>query len=107
MLRLVPTPPPARADLCNTFPVSLACGAANGIASTVSTVVNVGGNAVKLTVDTASGAISLGNKVIGKAVSLGGKIVCNWIAEGWLKKFLCGPVKSLLFKAASAATKMA
>jgi hypothetical protein len=53
LLRLVPTPPPARADLCNTFPVSLACGAANGIASVVSTVVNVGGSALKLSVDTA------------------------------------------------------
>jgi hypothetical protein len=104
-LRLVPSPPPARADLCNTFPISLACGAANGIASTVSTVVNVGGSAVKLSVDTASGAISLGNKVIGKVVSSAGGIACNWIAEGWQRKFLCGPVKSLLSKAASAAGK--
>jgi len=103
MLRLVPTPPPARADLCNTFPISLACGAASGIASTVSTVVNVGGSAVRLTVDTATGTISVGNKVIGKVVGSAGRVACNWIAEGWQRKFLCGPVKALLSKAASAA----
>lgn len=106
VLRLVPSPPPARADLCGTFPVSLACGAANAVASTVSAVVDVGGKAARLTVNTASGAISVGNKVVGKVVSSGGGIACNWIAEGWMKKLGCGPVKSLLSKAASAAGKV-
>ena len=106
MLRLIPTPPPARADLCNTFPISLACGAANGIASTVSTVVDVGGKAATLTVNTASGAISLGGKVVGTLVNAGGNVLCNWVAEGWQKKLLCGPAKSLLSKALAAASKV-
>ena len=106
MLRLIPTPPPARADVCSTFPVSLACGVANGIASTVSAVVDVGGKAATLTVNTSSGAISLGGKVVGKLVSVGGNVVCNWVAEGWQKKLLCGPAKSLLSKALGAAGKL-
>jgi hypothetical protein len=44
--------------------------------------------------------------VIGKAVSLSGKIVCNYVAEGWMKKIGCGPIQSLLSKAASAAGKV-
>ena len=87
-LRLIPTPPPARADVCGTFPISLACGAANGIASAASTVVHVGGGAAKLGVNVTTGAISLGGKIIGKAVSVGGNILCNWVAEGWQKKLL-------------------
>jgi hypothetical protein len=106
-LRLIPTPPPARADVCGTFPISLACGAANGIASAASTVVHVGGSAAKLSVNVASGAISLGGKFIGKAVSVGGNILCNWVAEGWQKKLLCGPVKSLLSKVAGKAAQSA
>jgi hypothetical protein len=106
MLRLIPTPPPARADVCGTFPVSVACGVANGIASTVSSVVDVGGKAAKLTVNTGSGAISLGGKVVGKLVNSGGQVLCNWVAEGWQKKLLCGPAKSLLAKALAAAGKV-
>jgi hypothetical protein len=97
-LRLIPSPPPARAGVCGTFPISLACGAANGIASVASTVVHVGGSAAKLSVNVTSGAISLGGKVIGKVVSVGGNVLCNWVAEGWQKKALCGPAKSLLSK---------
>jgi hypothetical protein len=97
-LRLIPSPPPARAGVCGTFPISVACGAANGIASVASTVVHVGGSAAKLSVNVTSGAISLGGKVIGKVVSAGGKFVCNWVAEGWQKRLLCGPAKSLLSK---------
>ena len=37
-LRLIPTPPPARADVCGTFPISIACGAVNGAGSVLSTV---------------------------------------------------------------------
>ena len=99
-LRLIPTPPPARADVCGTFPISIACGAVNGAGSVLSTVVDLGGGAAKLGVNVTTGAISLGGKVIGKAVSVGGNIVCNWIAEGWQRKLLCGPVKSLLSKLA-------
>jgi hypothetical protein len=99
-LLLIPTPPPARADLCGTFPISIACGAVNGAGSMLSTVVDLGGSAAKLGVNVTTGAISFGGKVIGKAVSIGGNIVCNWIAEGWQKKLLCGPVKSLLSKLA-------
>ena len=60
-LRLIPSPPPARAGVCGTFPISLACGAANGIASVASTVVDVGGSAVKLSVNvTAARSASAG-----------------------------------------------
>lgn len=97
-LRLIPSPPPARAGVCGTFPISLACGAANGIASVASTVVHVGGSAAKLSVNVTSGAISLGGKVIGKVVSVGGNVLCNWVAEGWQRRLLCGPAKSLLSK---------
>jgi hypothetical protein len=99
-LRLIPSPPPARAGVCGTFPISLACGAANGIGSVVRTVVHVGGGAVKLGVNVTSGAISLGGKVVGKAVSVGGKIFCDWVAEGWMKKLGCRRVSSLLSKLA-------
>ena len=44
-LRLIPTPPPARADVCGTFPISIACGAVNGAGSVLSTVVDLGGGA--------------------------------------------------------------
>jgi hypothetical protein len=103
---LVRRPPAADADLCGSFPVSLACGAVNGVAGAVSTVVSIGGSAAKLTVNTASGAISLGGNVIGKVVSVGGKIACNYVAEGWMKKLGCGPIQSLLSRAASAGRKI-
>ena len=102
-LRLIPTPPPARADLCGTFPIGIACGAVNGAGSVLSTVVDVGGGAAKLGVNVTTGAISVGGKVIGKAVSVGGNILCNYVAEGWMKKLGCGPVKSLLSKLAGKA----
>ncbi len=102
-LRLIPTPAPARADVCGTFPISIACGAVNGAGDVLSTVVDLGGGAAKLGVNATTGAISLGGKVIGKAVSVGGNVLCNYVAEGWMKKLGCGPVKSLLSKLAGKA----
>jgi len=102
-LRLIPAPPPAQADLCGTFPISIACGAVNGAGSVLSTVVDLGGSAATLGVNVTTGAISLGGKVIGKVVSVGGNILCNYVAEGWMKKLGCGPVKSLLSKLAGKA----
>jgi hypothetical protein len=102
-LRLISTPATARADVCGTFPISIACGTVNGAGSVLSTVVDLGGGAAKLGVNVTTGAISLGGKVIGKAVSVGGNVLCNYIAEGWMKKLGCGPVKSLLSKLAGKA----
>jgi len=102
-LRLIPTPAPARADVCGTFPISIACGAVSGAGSVLSTVIDLGGGAAKLGVNVTTGAISLGGKVIGKAVSVGGNVLCNYIAEGWMKTLGCGPVKSLLSKLAGKA----
>ena len=102
-LRLIPTPAPARADVCGTFPISIACGAVNGAGDVLSTVIGLGGGAAKLGVNVTTGAISLGGKVIGQAVSVGGNILCNYVAEGWMKKLGCGPVKSLLSKLAGKA----
>lgn len=107
-LRLLPAPPAARADLCGTFPVSLACGAANGIASALSTVVNVGGSAAKLTVNTASGVISLGGKVVGKVVNAVGGPACTVVGkvgEGWWGN-VCSAAKGLLGKALTVAGKV-
>jgi hypothetical protein len=107
-LRLLPAPPAASADLCGTFPVSLACGAANGIASALSTVVNVGGTAAKLTVNTASGAISLGGKVVGKVVNGAGGLACTVVGkvgEGWWGN-VCSAAKNVLGKALTAAGKV-
>ena len=41
--------------------------------------------------------------MVGKLVSVGGNVLCNWVAEGWQKKLLCGPAKGLLSKALTAA----
>ena len=102
-LRLIPTPAAARADVCGTFPISIACGAANGAGDVLSSVIDLGGGTAKLGVNVTTGAISLGGKVIGKAVSVGGNILCNYVAEGWMRKLGCGPVKSLLSKLAGKA----
>jgi hypothetical protein len=102
-LRLIPTPATARADVCGTFPIGIACGAVNGAGDVLSTVIALGGGAAKLGVNVTTGAISFGGKVIGKAVSVGGNILCNYVAEGWMKKLGCGPVKSLLSKLAGKA----
>jgi hypothetical protein len=83
-LRLIPTPAPARAEVCGTFPISIACGAVNGAGDVLSTVIDLGGGAAKLGVNVTTGAISLGGKVIGKAVSVGGNVLCNYVSEGWL-----------------------
>ena len=102
-LRLVPSPPPARADLCNTFPISIACGAANGVASVVSTVVNIAGKEVQIALDTTSGAISLGGKVIGKINSAGCWIFDKTIGGGWKTK-VCNAATSLVAKVTGGAS---
>jgi hypothetical protein len=107
-LRLIPAPAPARADLCGTFPISLACGAASGIASAVSTVIDIGGGAVKLTVSTTSGAINLGGKIVGKVVNSAGGLTCKAIGtvgEGWWGK-VCNAAITLAGKAQSIAGKV-
>ena len=106
-LRMIATPAPAKADVCGTFPISLACGAANGIASAVSTVVDIGGSAVKVTVNTASGAFSLGGKIVGKVVGSAGGLTCKAIGtvgEGWWGK-VCNAALSIASKAQSLAGK--
>lgn len=101
-LRLVPSPPPARADLCGTFPISVACGAANGVAGVVSTVVDLGGKGVQIALNTTSGAISLGGKVIGRIGSAGCWIFDKTIGGGWKTK-VCNAATSLVNKATHAA----
>jgi hypothetical protein len=109
-LRLIPSPPPAHADLCGTFPISVACGAANGIAGALSTVVDIGGKGVQIALNTTSGAISLGGKVVGKIGGAGCWIFDKTIGGGWKTKVcnaatsLVGKVTGLVSKAKGGAT---
>jgi hypothetical protein len=130
-LRLIPTPPPARADVCSVPGISTACSIAGGVASGVSAgagaIVSgvsagvswtwnkatgvVGGvvNGTKWTFKVGTGWISsaagpIGRVIAGPLGKLSCKVIGN-VGEGWWGK-VCNLAKGIFAKAQSAAGKV-
>lgn len=78
-VRLIPSPSPASAGVCDVPVVSTVCSVVGSVASGLY-------DGTKWTVDLGSGAVKLGGKVVGTVISKGGDFICNTVGDGWTAK---------------------